>query len=68
MEMIAASRMRKAQERGLAGRPYSEKITQVIGALSTLPELNKYTLYLSAVSRRISILSLLLLTAAWLEG
>ena len=36
MEMIAASRMRKAQERGLAGRPYSEKITQVIGALSNL--------------------------------
>ena len=34
MEMIAASKMRKAQERGLAGRPYSEKITQVIAALS----------------------------------
>ena len=37
MEMIAASRMRKAQERGLAGRPYSEKITQVIAALAALP-------------------------------
>ena len=36
MEMIAASRMRRAQERGLAGRPYSEKITQVIAALSAL--------------------------------
>src|SRR5271169_2170559 len=34
MEMIAASKMRKAQERGLAGRPYSEKITAVIAALS----------------------------------
>ena len=33
MEMIAASKMRKAQERGLAGRPYSEKITQVISNL-----------------------------------
>ena len=37
MEMIAASKMRKAQERGLAGRPYSEKITQVMSALSALP-------------------------------
>ena len=36
MEMIAASKMRKAQERGLAGRPYSEKITAVIAALSAL--------------------------------
>jgi F-type H+-transporting ATPase subunit gamma len=34
MEMIAASKMRKAQERGLAGRPYSQKITAVIAALS----------------------------------
>ncbi|MFA5629158.1 MAG: ATP synthase F1 subunit gamma [Dehalococcoidales bacterium] len=33
MEMIAASKMRKAQEYGLAGRPYSEKITQVISNL-----------------------------------
>jgi len=37
MEMIAASKMRRAQERGLAGRPYSEKITQVMAALTALP-------------------------------
>jgi len=37
MEMIAASRMRRAQERGLAGRPYSEKIYQVIADLAALP-------------------------------
>jgi F-type H+-transporting ATPase subunit gamma len=36
MEMIAALRMRRAQERGLAGRPYSEKITQVIADLAAL--------------------------------
>ncbi len=36
MEMIAASKMRKAQEYGLAGRPYSEKITQVLAALAAL--------------------------------
>jgi F-type H+-transporting ATPase subunit gamma len=28
MEMIATSKMRKAQERGLAGRPYAEKISR----------------------------------------
>ncbi|MFH1169279.1 MAG: ATP synthase F1 subunit gamma [Chloroflexota bacterium] len=38
MEMIAASKMKKAQERGLAGRPYSEKISQVIADLAALPE------------------------------
>jgi F-type H+-transporting ATPase subunit gamma len=30
--------MRKAQERGLAGRPYSAKIQEVIAALAALPE------------------------------
>jgi F-type H+-transporting ATPase subunit gamma len=36
MEMIAASKMRRAQERGLAGRPYREKITEVIADLSAM--------------------------------
>ena len=36
MEMIATSRMRRAQEAGLAGRPYSEKIQQVIADLAAL--------------------------------
>jgi F-type H+-transporting ATPase subunit gamma len=36
MEMIAALKMRQAQERGLAGRPYAEKITQVIADLAAL--------------------------------
>jgi len=38
MEMIASSKMRKAQERGLAGRPYSDKIKQVIADLAVLPK------------------------------
>jgi len=38
MEMIATSKMRRAQESGLAGRPYSEKITQVLADLAALPE------------------------------
>jgi F-type H+-transporting ATPase subunit gamma len=37
MEMIATSKMRKAQERGLAGRPYSDKISQVLADLAALP-------------------------------
>jgi len=41
MEMIASSKMRKAQERGLAGRPYSEKIRQVIADLAALPAGNE---------------------------
>lgn len=39
MEMIAASKMRKAQERGLQGRPYAEKIMQVIADLAALPDI-----------------------------
>jgi F-type H+-transporting ATPase subunit gamma len=39
MEMIAASKMRKAQERGLAGRPYSQKIEQVIADLAALQDI-----------------------------
>jgi F-type H+-transporting ATPase subunit gamma len=41
MEMIAASKMRRAQERGLAGRPYSEKITQILSALAAIPSEGK---------------------------
>jgi F-type H+-transporting ATPase subunit gamma len=36
MEMIATSKMRRAQERGLAGRPYAEKIHQVLSDLAAL--------------------------------
>ncbi|MGA3094802.1 MAG: ATP synthase F1 subunit gamma [Dehalococcoidales bacterium] len=38
MEMIAASKMRRAQERGLAGRPYTQKITQVISTLASVTQ------------------------------
>jgi len=38
MEMVATSKMRRAQERGLAGRPYSEKISQILADLAALPE------------------------------
>ncbi|MBN2240481.1 MAG: ATP synthase F1 subunit gamma [Dehalococcoidales bacterium] len=35
MEMIATSKMRRTQERGLAGRPYAEKIREVLSTIST---------------------------------
>jgi len=38
MEMIATSKMRRAQERVLAGRPYAEKIRQVIADLAAQSE------------------------------
>ncbi len=38
MEMVAASKMKRAQERGLAGRPYAERIRQVIADLAAIPE------------------------------
>ena len=37
MEMIATSKMRRAQEAGTAGRPYDQKIRQVIGELAMIP-------------------------------
>ncbi len=41
MEMVAASKMRRAQEASLAGRPYSEKIHQVIADLAAMPHEGK---------------------------
>ena len=53
--MIAASKMRRAQERGLAGRPYSEKIQQVIADLAALPEAGLHPLLQRRPESRIAI-------------
>jgi len=37
MEMIATAKMRRAQEQALAGRPYNDKISQVIADLAAQP-------------------------------
>ncbi len=37
MEMIATAKMKRAQEQAMAGRPYSEKISQVIADLAAEP-------------------------------
>jgi F-type H+-transporting ATPase subunit gamma len=36
MEMVAASKMRRAQERVTSGRPYSERLREVLGDLAAL--------------------------------
>lgn len=41
MEMVATLKMRKAQERGLAGRPYAAKIRQVIADLEALSQVGE---------------------------
>jgi len=56
MEMIAASKMRRAQERGLAGRPYSEKIRQVISDLAALPQDGLHPLLEHREVRRIAVI------------
>ena len=38
MEMIATSKMRRAQEAGTAGRPYDQKIRHVISTLAAMPQ------------------------------
>jgi F-type H+-transporting ATPase subunit gamma len=57
MEMIASSKMRRAQERGLAGRPYSEKIKQVIADLAALEpgEKKGYPLLQSRPVKKIAV-------------
>ena len=59
MEMVAASKMRQAQERGLAGRPYSEKINQVIADLAALPEAGLHPLLECRPVNRIAIIHII---------
>lgn len=46
MELVAASKMRRAQERALAGRPYAERLNWVLADLAdTLPQMDPDTLH-----------------------
>ncbi len=56
MEMIAASKMRRAQERDLAGRPYSEKIQQVIADLAALLETVPHPLLQKRPVKKIAVI------------
>ena len=63
MEMVSASKMRRAQQRVVAARPYAQRLQQVMGDLSTLqmsPEdLAKYPLL---VQREIKTVGIILVT------
>jgi F-type H+-transporting ATPase subunit gamma len=46
MELVAASKMRRAQQRALAGRPYAERLTWVLADLAeTLPQMDPDTVH-----------------------
>lgn len=46
MELVATSKMRRAQQRALAGRPYAERLTWVLADLAeTLPQMDPDTLH-----------------------
>jgi len=46
MELVAASKMRRAQQRALAGRPYAERLNWVLADLAeTLPSMDPATLH-----------------------
>jgi F-type H+-transporting ATPase subunit gamma len=62
MEMIATSKMRKAQERGLAGRPYADKIHQVISDLAALPQVDDRPLHPLLQRRSVSKIAVVHIT------
>lgn len=43
MQMVAASKMKKAQERAVLGKPYSEKIYGLVSLLSQKKEIDSFT-------------------------
>ena len=56
MEMVAASKMRKAQERMLASRPYSEKIRSVIAHLAHAHPEYRHPAMIERTARRIGLI------------
>lgn len=56
MEMMAASRMRKAQQRMMASRPYSEKSREVIGHLAAANPAYKHPFMLERTVKRVGYL------------
>ena len=62
MEMIAASRMRRAQSSVLAGRPYSEKIQEVIAHLAAQPAQDADTAHPLLATRPVARIEVLHIT------
>lgn len=63
MELVAASKMRRAQQRALAGRPYAERLTWVLADLAeTLPQMDPDTLHPLLQRREVRNSAIILIT------
>ncbi len=63
MELVAASKMRRAQERALAGRPYAERMTWVLADLAeTMPQMDQDTLHPLLQRREVKHAGIILIT------
>ena len=63
MELVAASKMRRAQQRALAGRPYAERLTWVLADLAeTLPQMDPDTLHPLLRRREVRSAGIVLIT------
>jgi F-type H+-transporting ATPase subunit gamma len=63
MELVAASKMRRAQQRALAGRPYAERLTWVLADLAeTLPQMDPDTLPPLLQRREVQAVGIVLIT------
>src|SRR3569833_4604885 len=56
MEMVAASKMRKAQERMRASRPYAERIRTIVGHLALAHPEYKHPFMIERDAKRIGII------------
>jgi F-type H+-transporting ATPase subunit gamma len=63
MELIAASKMRRAQERCLAGRPYDVKIRQVIADLAAVPRGDEEVIHPLLTQRPVNRIGIIHITA-----
>ena len=63
MELVAASKMRRAQQRALAGRPYAERLTWVLADLAeTIPQMDPDTLHPLLQRREVQATGIVLIT------
>lgn len=62
MEMVAASKMRKAQEKALASRPYSRKLDAILKRMSALIDPEEHQLLQTRQAQDTNIIAILLLS------
>jgi F-type H+-transporting ATPase subunit gamma len=63
MELVAASKMRRAQQSALAGRPYAERLSWVLADLAeTLPQMDPDTMHPLLRPREVKTAAVILMT------